>query len=95
MSQGQSNNSRFSILSWINDTLLLPLSRIEELGSGNVYCQLLDAGFPERVPLHKVKWDARLEVEFLHNYKILQNSFEYLGIAKKIDVLLCSFRSRN
>lgn len=68
-------NSRFVILNWINDTLLLPLSKIEELGAGNVYCQLLDAGYPDRIPIHKVKWDAKLEVDFLHNFKILQNSF--------------------
>jgi hypothetical protein len=38
--------SRFAIISWINDTLLLPLTKIEELGAGNVYCQLLDAAYP-------------------------------------------------
>lgn len=86
MSLPSAANSRFTIISWINDTLLLPLTKIEELGSGNVYCQLLDAAYPERVPLHKVKWDAKLEVEFLHNFKILLTSFEYLGIGKKIDV---------
>lgn len=53
-------NSRFAIINWINDTLLLPLTKIEELGAGNVYCQLLDAGYPDRIPIHKVKWDAKL-----------------------------------
>ena len=60
MSLPAGNCSRFSIIAWINDTLLLPLTKIEELGAGNVYCQLLDAAYPERVPLHKVKWDAKL-----------------------------------
>ena len=68
-------NSRFAIINWINDTLLLPLTKIEELGAGNVYCQLLDAGYPDRIPIHKVKWAAKLEVDFLHNFKILQKSF--------------------
>lgn len=76
--------SRFDILSWINDTLLLPLTCIEELGAGNVYCQLLDAAYPETVPLHKVKWDAKSEVDFLHNFKILQASFDRLAIDKNI-----------
>ena len=79
-------NSRFGILNWINDTLLLNLQKIEQLGSGNVYCQLLDAAYPERVPLYKVKWDARLETDFLHNFKILQASFEFLGLEKRIEV---------
>lgn len=87
--------SRFSIIGWINDTLLLPLTKIEELGAGNVYCQLLDAAYPERVPLHKVKWDAKLEVDFLHNFKVLVTSFEFLGIEKKIDVDLFLLRFKD
>ena len=76
--------SRFNIINWVNDTLLLPLTKIEELGAGNVYCQLLDAAYPQKIPLHKVKWDAKSETDFIHNYKILQNSFDRLGIDKKI-----------
>ena len=61
MAQGNTTaNSRFCILSWINDTLLLNVQKIEQLGSGSIYCQLLDAAYPERVPLHKVKWEAKL-----------------------------------
>ena len=78
--------SRFQILEWINDLLLINMRKIEELGSGNVYYHLLDAAYPKRIPLHKVKWDAKLETDFLHNFKILQNSFEFLGIEKAIEV---------
>ena len=79
-----SQTSRFIIINWLNDVLLLPLTKIEQLGAGNVYCQLLDAAYPEKVPLHKVKWDAKTEVDFIHNFKILQSCFDHLGIDKKI-----------
>jgi len=51
-----------------------------------VYCQLLDSLYPGRVPLGKVNWRARLEYEFLQNYKLLQAVLERLGIDKKMDV---------
>jgi RP/EB family microtubule-associated protein len=56
----KSDYTRTPILEWINTTLDLQLTRIEELGSGSVYCQLLDAAYPETVPMHKVKWNAKI-----------------------------------
>ena len=59
---------------------------MEQLGTGAVYCQILDACFPGKVPLNKVNWKARYEYEFLGNFKVLQLAFSKLGIQKKIDV---------
>ena len=73
-------------MEWVSAVAAVNLTRIEQLGSGNIYCQILDAAYPEKVPLSKVKWHAYLEVEFLHNFKILQNSLQRLGISKDIDV---------
>lgn len=53
--------SRLDILRWINHTLDLNLTDIEQLGNGAVYCQLLDSLYPGRVPLNKVNWRAKLE----------------------------------
>ena len=77
---------RQEIIDWINQTLETNVSRIEQLGAGNLYCQLLDAAYPGKVPLHKIKWNALLELDFLFNYKILQSCFERLGIERFIDV---------
>ena len=52
--------SRTEILAWVNTLLATNLNKIEQLGAGNVYCQILDAAFPEKVPLAKVKWGAYL-----------------------------------
>ena len=41
-----SNPSRFDIINWINDTLLIHITKIEQLGSGSIYCHLLDAAYP-------------------------------------------------
>ena len=87
--------SRSEIIEWINDLVITNLTKIQQLGSGNIYCQLLDAAFPHHVALNKVKWHAYLQVDFLHNFKILQTSFQQLGINKIFDVLFPRCRPKN
>ncbi|KAI3503054.1 hypothetical protein L1887_31489 [Cichorium endivia] len=44
---------RSEILAWINCTLRLNLSKVEEACSGAVHCQLMDAAHPGTVPMNK------------------------------------------
>jgi RP/EB family microtubule-associated protein len=81
---------RGEILRWINQVLKLDLSMIEQLGTGAVYCQLLDAVCPGLVPLHKINWKARTEYEFMENLKVLQFVFDRVGMTKKLDVRFLS-----
>ncbi|MBN3325131.1 MARE1 protein, partial [Atractosteus spatula] len=50
------------------------------------YCQFMDMLFPGCVPLKKVKFQAKLEHEFIHNFKLLQASFKKMGVDKIIPV---------
>lgn len=56
------------------------------LCSGGAYCQFMDMLFPNSVPLKKVKFGAKLEHEYIHNYKLLQASFKKMGVDKIIPV---------
>ena len=56
-------------------------SKVEDLASGVVYCKIIDSIYPGTVPMSKVKKDAKIEVDFIHNFKILQTAFA----KKKID----------
>lgn len=38
--------SRNEIISWINDLLITCVTKIEQLGSGAIYCHILDAAYP-------------------------------------------------
>lgn len=50
--------------------------------TGAAYCNFMDMLFPGCLPLKKVKFQAKLEHEYIHNYKILQTSFKKAGVDK-------------
>lgn len=56
------------------------------MGTGAIYCQLIDVLYPNKIPLAKVNWKAKFDYEFVSNFKILQQSFTKLGILKNIEV---------
>ena len=77
---------RAEILDWLNRSLQLRLSKIEETASGAVACQVFDMLFPNIVQMSRVNWGARSEWEFVANYKVLQAACDKLGVDKRIDV---------
>nr|XP_026257883.1 microtubule-associated protein RP/EB family member 1 [Urocitellus parryii] len=80
------NLSRHDMLAWINESLQLNLTKIEQLCSGAAYCQFMDMLFPGSVALKKVKFQAKLEHEYIQNFKILQAGFKRMGVDKIIPV---------
>ncbi|XP_066558393.1 microtubule-associated protein RP/EB family member 1b isoform X2 [Amia ocellicauda] len=80
------NLSRHDMLAWINESLKINHTKIELLCSGAAYCQFMDMLFPGCIPLKKVKFQAKLEHEFIHNFKLLQASFKRMAVDKIIPV---------
>jgi len=80
------NLSRHDMLAWCNDCLQSSYGKIEELCNGAAYCQFMDMLFPGSVILKKIKFQTKLEHEYIHNFKILQASFKKMGVDKIIPV---------
>ncbi|CAD7675331.1 unnamed protein product [Nyctereutes procyonoides] len=78
------NLSLHDMLVWINESLQLNLTKIEQLCSGAAYCQFMDMLFPGSIALKKVKFQAKLECEYIQNFKILQAGFKRMGVDKII-----------
>lgn len=80
------NLSRHDMLTWINESLQMSHAKIEQLCTGAAYCHFMDMLFPSCLPLKKVKFQAKLEHEYIHNFKLLQASFKKMGVSKIIPV---------
>ncbi|KXS20194.1 hypothetical protein M427DRAFT_52445 [Gonapodya prolifera JEL478] len=86
--------SRSELVNWVNDLLQLNYTKIEQLGTGAAYSQILDSIFGD-VPVRKCKFDSRQEFEYIANYKVLQETFHKHGIDKNIPVerlVKCKFQ---
>jgi len=80
------NLSRHDMLAWVNDCLQTRYAKIEEMCSGAVYCQFMDMLFPGCIHLKKVKFNTKLEHEYITNFKVLQASFKKMQVDKIVPV---------
>lgn len=78
--------SRNDYLVWINDSLAMNFTKIEQLCSGAVYCQFMDMLFPGTIPIKKVKFNTKLETDYISNFKHLQNCFNKNGVDKVVPI---------
>uniref|UniRef100_A0AC34FCQ5 Uncharacterized protein n=1 Tax=Panagrolaimus sp. ES5 TaxID=591445 RepID=A0AC34FCQ5_9BILA len=82
----QATLSRHELLAWVNECLQANLTKIEEMATGAAYCGLTDLLFPGSLQLKKVKWNSRHEVDWINNWRVLQQSWKQLGVDKPVPV---------
>jgi hypothetical protein len=80
------NMSRNELLAWVNDCLQSGFTKIEDLKIGAPYAQFTDFLFPGWIQLKRVKWNSRLELDWLANWKLVQVAWKSLGIDKVVPV---------
>lgn len=86
MMEGAFFVSRTDLIQWVNKTLQVSLTKVEQCASGAIYCQIIDACHPGSVAMRKVNWMAKADHEYIPNYKVLQAAFDRLGIERHIPV---------
>jgi len=78
--------SKSELLTWASTTLDLEIKSIEETMTGAIFCQLLDAAHPGSVRMNKVNWKAKLEIEYISNFKLFQQGLSNNNIEKPINI---------
>lgn len=80
--------SRHDYLAWVNDTLQLeePYRKVEQMCNGAAYCQLFDCLFPGALYMQKVKFNTKLDHEWVTNFKVLQGGFKRVKLDKEIPI---------
>ncbi|OHT07693.1 Microtubule-associated protein RP/EB family member 1B [Tritrichomonas foetus] len=77
---------RTELLDWINDTLKLNYTKVEDCANGAAFCQIVDMVHPSTVPLGRLNFNAILPHESMENLKILQEVFTKNGMTAIVDV---------
>ena len=78
--------SKSELLTWVSTTLDLEIKSIDETQTGAIFCQLLDAAHPGTVRMNKVNWKAKLETEYISNFKLFQQGLSNNNIEKPINI---------
>ncbi|KAL0054843.1 hypothetical protein WJX82_003081 [Trebouxia sp. C0006] len=69
---------------WVSFVLSLKVTKLEQLQSGALYCQILDA-YEGKVQLQRVNFEAQREHDFIPNYKQLQLALTASGATQDFD----------
>lgn len=78
--------SRNELIHFINEILQLNFTKVEQMCSGDAYCQMLHKLWPKAVALKKVKFGAKQEHIYIGNWKVLQDAFKKLHIDKEVPI---------
>uniref|UniRef100_A0A0K0EPM9 Calponin-homology (CH) domain-containing protein n=1 Tax=Strongyloides stercoralis TaxID=6248 RepID=A0A0K0EPM9_STRER len=78
--------SRNELIAWVNSCLQTNLTKIEEMCTGAAYAQLTDMCFRGKIPLKRIKWNSKHEIDWISNWKTIQTAWKNIGIDKPIPV---------
>ena len=79
-------NSIPQLLNWASSLLDLEITSIDQMVTGAIFCQLLDACHPRSVLMNNINWKANCETEYISNFKIFQKGLNKNNIEKTIDI---------
>lgn len=80
------NMSRYKMLQWVNGLVQGRYTRIEDLCSGVAYCRMFALIFPDCIQLKRVKINPKLDHEYVHNLRLLQDAFNRIHLDKVVPI---------
>ncbi|KGK38672.1 hypothetical protein JL09_g2212 [Pichia kudriavzevii] len=78
--------SKSELLDWINPSFAVNYTKIEQCGTGAIYCLIFDALYPNTINVSRVHRSPQSEFQTMSNYKLLQQGFNKAKITRNINV---------
>lgn len=78
--------SKSEIFKWIEASIGKGIKSIEQLGTGAVYCELMNKHCEGKEAILGIITQPKLEHEYVHNLKLFQRAIDKLKTDKKLDV---------
>eukprot|EP00892_Ulva_mutabilis_P006767 jgi/Ulvmu1/4462/UM002_0187.1 len=78
--------SKRDLLDWVAGLLEMTVDSLDDLISGAIWIQILDAHFQDSIPIQKVDFFAYTYEQCMANYKVLQLAFDKLQIMRDVDI---------
>jgi len=78
--------SRHEMLMWVNECLQSEFSKIEQLHTGEGYGLFTEILFPGMIQLKRIKYNSKLELDWINNWKLVQTAWGQLAVDKIIPV---------
>ena len=79
--------TKTDIINWINCSLpSTTISKIEQLGSGHTFCQLVNLYYPNTIMASRINVKASNIADFLCNFKLLQIGLVKIGIERNFNI---------
>ncbi|KAM7405335.1 hypothetical protein PAMP_012604 [Pampus punctatissimus] len=76
----------YELLAWLNETLQTGFTKVEQVCTGAVHCQLMDWLFPGSLDVSMVRFQSNNTVDSIHNYSLLQAAFRKVGVVRHIPI---------
>jgi RP/EB family microtubule-associated protein len=70
----------------VNSSFGQNISKIEELSTGAVFCQIFHECMPGTLKFSKVNWSAKHDYEYINNFKLLQEALTKANVNKNVEI---------
>lgn len=67
------------LVDWINNFLEINIEKVEQMATGAIYCNLMDALHPGTIPISRVDFTVKYAHDYTKNWKLVQNAFQKAG----------------
>ena len=84
--RGEVAIGRLELVSWLNHVVQADYTSVTDCADGVAFCQLLDAVYPGRVPLHRLNFDARFVEDRERNLRVVRDTLTRLEMEVDVDV---------